>query len=425
MRNQNRSNRIRKIVRVYLPVLFLAVMMTASAGMAANMLRSDSNLSFRLQALSENLVLAPDKQMSLQTLGLANSGPLSLVKNDQGQYLVYIRVTDTSEENTGALEKSGASITHVDSRYRIVTAYVSLAHLQGLAGLSFVENITEVTRPMINQAGCPGAVTSEGDGQLRADVARSTNSVDGSGVTVGVLSDSYAGVTTPTSANDDILSGDLPGTGNPCGHTTPVVVLEDYPTNPSDEGRAMMQIVHDLAPGASLAFATAFSGFTQFADNIRALRNTANADIIVDDVSYFNEPFFQDGPISVAISDVVNAGAVYFTSAGNSNALDGNSQNVSSYEASAYRPTTCPSLSYQGNPVNIGTDCHNFDPTGTTPLSRIATGQPRVFPCGPAVGGTVVWGCNGYGLFCYRYIEQHIGLQHIDQHRRRRHPDAV
>ena len=55
-----------------------------------------------------------------------------------------------------------------------------------------------------------------------------------------------------------------------------------------DEGTAMLEIVHDLAPGAQLGFATAFTSDASFADNIRALR-AAGCDVIVDDVLYFNE----------------------------------------------------------------------------------------------------------------------------------------
>ena len=79
----------------------------------------------------------------------------------------------------------------------------------------------------------------------------------------------------------------------------------------------MLEIVHDLAPGASLGFATAFTSDASFAENIRALRSQARCDIIVDDVIYFNESSFQDGPIAQAVTDVTADGAMYFSSAGN------------------------------------------------------------------------------------------------------------
>jgi hypothetical protein len=117
----------------------------------------------------------------------------------------------------------------------------------------------------------------------------------------------------------------------------------------------MSHIVHDLAPGAQLAFASAFNGFLDFADNIRGLR-AWGANIIVDDIYYFAEPLYQDGPIGVAISDVVGTGALYFTSAGNHNRPLG-LNSVGSYESPAYRPTACPA----GMPGGIGATCHDFD----------------------------------------------------------------
>ena len=120
-----------------------------------------------------------------------------------------------------------------------------------------------------------GSVDSEGDHALGADRARKFYGTDGTGVTVCVLSDS-----------DDfkelsIASGDLP----PDTFTVPG--QDGRPG--TGEGTAMMEIVHDLAPGAKIVFATAFTSPESFADNIRVLRFTYHCDIIVDDVIYYFE----------------------------------------------------------------------------------------------------------------------------------------
>ena len=120
-----------------------------------------------------------------------------------------------------------------------------------------------------------GAVTSQGDAAMRADVARATFGVDGTGVTVGVISDSFNCL---GGAEADVASGDLP---------PGVVVLAESPDCSvswgSDEGRAMMQIVHDVAPGATLVFHTGVGGQPSLAAAILALAD-AGADVIVDDI---------------------------------------------------------------------------------------------------------------------------------------------
>ena len=97
----------------------------------------------------------------------------------------------------------------------------------------------------------------------------------------------------------------------------------------------MLQIVHDVAPGSPLAFATAIGGQTVFADNIRALA-ASGAKVITDDIIYFREPMYQDGVIAKAINDVTAQGVSYFTMAFNNNGLG-----INSYEAvDGYRSTT-------------------------------------------------------------------------------------
>jgi hypothetical protein len=153
--------------------------------------------------------------------------------------------------------------------------------------------------------------------------------------------------------------GDLPGTANPCGHADTVDKVDD--TAPSDdglidEGRAMAQIVHDLAPGARLKFATAAISETSFANNVTALA-TVGSDVIVDDIGYLAEPFYQDGPISVAVNAARADGVAFFSAAGNDNVVVAGKE-VGSYEAVGFRATGCPALPY------TYLDCHSFAPSG-------------------------------------------------------------
>ena len=204
------------------------------------------------------------------------------------------------------LQNLGLKQSSVNGRY--VSGMLPIAAIGSAAAL---DNL-KVGRPAMMMTNV-GLVTSEADISMRADVARSTFGVDGSGVTVGVLSDSFDNL---GGAGGDVASGDLPGTGNPFGNTTPVNVLEDIPSGGSDEGRAMLQLIHDVAPGADLAYHTAFLGQANFANGIIELAE-AGSDVIVDDIIYFAEPMFQDGIIAQAVDRVVTDGVSYFSSAGN------------------------------------------------------------------------------------------------------------
>ncbi|HEY9635373.1 MAG TPA: S8 family serine peptidase [Coleofasciculaceae cyanobacterium] len=189
------------------------------------------------------------------------------------------------------------------------------------------QHLAQVPRGAITDA---GVVTSEGDIALGVALARSTYKVDGSytkknpaggsplvqRVKIGVISDSYNNL---GGAATDIAKGDLPEDG------VTLAGSGDLPGGGIDEGRAMLQIIHDLVPGAKLYFATGAGGEEDFANNIRALRK-AGCDIIVDDLRYSTEPVFQDGIIAQAVNDVTANGALYFASAGNAgNKNDGTS----------------------------------------------------------------------------------------------------
>ena len=124
---------------------------------------------------------------------------------------------------------------------------------------------------------------------LKVNAARAAYGMNGSGVTVGIMSDSYNafdpasnnGNPAATTPAVDISQDDLPGVGNPCGFTTPVNVLADCAAASGciDEGRAMMQLVHDVAPGAAFAFARPVSE-TDMANQVTAMQAAGRTNLL-------------------------------------------------------------------------------------------------------------------------------------------------
>jgi len=264
-----------------------------------------------------------------------------------------------------------------------------LATASALPELHFARAATPRTRS--------SAVATQGDFAQQSSTVRATYpGLTGSGVMVGVLSDSFncmaayeqsgSGVPvsgyngyarwgfTATYADDQQPSvGQAASSGAlPAG----VNVLEEaeqdqclsygapYQTPFADEGRAILQIIHAIAPGASLAFYTAVTSEADFANGIGKLA-AAGAKVIDDDVGYPDEPFFQDGLIAQAINEVAGQGVAYFTSAGN----DG----TTSYE------NTTPGFT-AGAGVQPGEKLLNFDPSGATVVSGLSLSIPPLYP---------------------------------------------
>jgi uncharacterized repeat protein (TIGR01451 family) len=198
------------------------------------------------------------------------------------------------------LRRLGAGIVAVQARYASIRARLALAAAETLAAMPEVRFVRPASRAIVEH------FDSEGDATHRAAEARAFFGVDGTGVKICVLSDGV------DSLADLQAAGELPAA---------VDVLPGQ-AGAGDEGTAMLEIVHDLAPGAALGFATAESGEATFAANVLALRNTAHCDVLVDDVAYLTESPFQDNLIADAVNQVTAAGALYFSSAGNEGNLD-------------------------------------------------------------------------------------------------------
>ncbi|HWW81149.1 MAG TPA: S8 family serine peptidase, partial [Steroidobacteraceae bacterium] len=260
-----------------------------------------------------------------------------------------------------------------------------LANAGALAELHFARAAMPRTRSSV--------VATQGDFAQKSSVMRANYpGLTGTGVTVGVLSDSfncfaqYAGSSVPASGfngyapfgftatySDDQQpsSGEAASTSAlPSGVS---VVKEASCMNYgapeqlpfTDEGRAILQIIHAIAPGAGLSFYTAVNTEADFATGITTLASNG-AKVIDDDVGYPDEPFFQDGLLAQAINTVAAQGVTYFSSAGNDGHL--------SYE------NTAPAFTVAGTGSQSNEKLLNFDPSGATSTTTLPLSIPQLFP---------------------------------------------
>ncbi|MCH1868552.1 S8 family serine peptidase [Nocardioides sp. CFH 31398] len=283
------------------------------------------------------------------------------IRDDEGR--VLLQLGTASDGDTTSLRKAATGLGFVetadDEATGVLEGFAPLSAVEDLAALDDLGTISQVPRPLTFS----GDATYQGAALQQAD-RLNEQGIDGDGITVGVLSDSYDTATLSvdggpiaTRAADDVASGDLPGAGNPEGNTDPVVVLEDNDDPASrDEGRAMLQVIHDSAPGARLCFATGTDGELGFADNIRALADPdgpCGADVIVDDVRYPSSPFFSDDAITRAAERVaVRQGVAYFSAAG-----DNGGQNTFRTAVDLLSPTQA-----RANARKVGLDLSDVDP---------------------------------------------------------------
>ncbi len=165
--------------------------------------------------------------------------------------------------------------------------------------------VTSVTVPSYGRT---NAVTSAGVALHKANLAQAKG-ITGAGVTVGVVSD---GVLNMAAAQ---ASGDLPA--------VTVVDPTTFGAGTGDEGTAMLEIVHDMAPDAKLDFHAAGIGPVvtplTLVTAFDALRK-AGANVIVHDVGFLDEPVFQNGVVAQVIDGLTSLGVSVHSAAGNSGA---------------------------------------------------------------------------------------------------------
>ena len=217
-----------------------------------------------------------------------------------GRIQAYIFVSASGQDELVGLENHEVEVEVVNGEFGVIQGWIPFDRAVDVATLEYVERIQAPDYAHVRI----GSVTTAGDQILKAEAVRSQLGFDGSGIKVGVISD---GVDSLASAQS---SGDVPGG----------IEVDSARPGSGDEGTAMLEIVHDLAPGAQLAFSGPSTSL-EMIESVNFLANTAfggsGADIVVDDLGFLGEPYFEDGPIAQTVANVVANGTIYVSSAGN------------------------------------------------------------------------------------------------------------
>lgn len=209
---------------------------------------------------------------------------------DQSSLLVQVIAADT-----GAEDRLSSVFDEVNFQIKACSTYTCTGYVP-IVGFSELEahKQVEFIRPPLVDMNQAGDFVSEAVKALRVDLVRMSDpTITGAGIKIGVLSNSF---NLFGGYDDDIASGDLP---------PGIVPLEEglsYSGPAPDEGRAMMQLIHDLAPGAELEFHTAVGGSDVLKAGIEKLAE-AGCDVIVDDVSKCDPPLL---PLSACILIPIN-----------------------------------------------------------------------------------------------------------------------
>ncbi len=250
------------------------------------------------------------------TMGVRAAMARSLPPSPAGKLPLTLDVPHLNAALLDAIQATGAIVVNSSEKWNTVSTLASLDEISALTQLPGVRTIGLAHRPFRRQQ---GAANNQADASMKADQARQATGLSGAGQKIGVVSDSC----NQTAIGPGTISGAVPNailsnmTNQVSGDLPATIQVIDFgQAGGVDEGAAMMELIHDIAPNAALAFASSQMDQATMAANITKLRQ-AGCTITVDDIGFPDEPFFQDGPIAQSIRAGFNAGVPHFTATGN------------------------------------------------------------------------------------------------------------
>jgi Subtilase family len=177
----------------------------------------------------------------------------------------------------------------------LISAMVPFDKLDAVAALPWVATLRPSLRPAVDV----GAITTEGNVLHKADQAQKQG-FTGRGVKVGAISGDVDHLA------ESVARGELPA-------GIEVLRQADYD---DDEGTAMMEIVHDMAPSATFAYASTRDTNAEYFEAFHVLA-AAGVDMITEDIALDDEPVFQQGQGATIAERLARKGIWVSSSAGN------------------------------------------------------------------------------------------------------------
>ena len=229
-----------------------------------------------------------------------------LVHFENNSVQVYVELNQISDNVVNILEQYGLRVEVVNKRLKQVQGWVDVGNMDAISDISEVVKVTHPKYGTVNNTG----VQTEGDAISKANALRELG-YTGKGVRVGILSD---GANNWRAASK---SGNLPESITVYG-TCSIGVNNPNQCRSAgtcNEGTAMAEIIHDIAPDAEIAVA-AIRTSLEFIQALDTLANDFRAHVIVDDIGFFAEPYFEDGPVAQAVSALPGR-VLYVSAAGN------------------------------------------------------------------------------------------------------------
>jgi subtilisin family serine protease len=250
---------------------------------------------------------------------------------------------------------SCSEVEEWDEDSSIAAVSVKRGSIKELSSLKGVRSVQLAVSPVIRK-------TDRGEKELLSSWGFwKQGEVTGEGIKIGIISDGVEDISEAVESEAIPESVHILSPGN------------------GTEGTVILEVVHEVSPGAELYFHSAGSNKLEFNRAVDALV-AEGCRIICDDVGWPDEPFFEDGIVASHIKEVIESQDILYVSAAGNDA----------------------GRHYQGVFFDNGSGWHDFS-SGTSNSRNIYVDVPQGEKITVVLQWNDPWNCseNDYDLYLY------------------------